>query len=335
VTGQRATTSCIDLAQPAAWHAALDGIDHGIAHTWEWCSALQLSHRSPPFLYVCETSDGRVVCPLAERSFRGVPDVVTPYGFGGFAGPGLTPAFVPHWEQFVLDREYVCGYVGLHPLLVRGDGPFADTEREATLYALDLDLSDERLFDRLSNNRKRQLRSGGPDQVRIDDAEATQFFIDELPGLMRRRQARIASSLDSTMLSKLAAHSGTVLVSAHVGGAVAAVAAIGVEGRVGEYVFGVSTQRNGFMTHVIWASIALLRERGAHWLLLGGGAHEDDGIAQFKERFGPEHLEYRCLKQVYRPTTYEELCRATGVIPMSPGFFPAYHRRSGNDQEGQ
>lgn len=62
-------------------------------------------------------------------------------------------------------------------------------------------------------------------------------------------------------------------------------------------------------------------------LNLGGGILENDGVAQFKQRFGAKKLALKCLKQVYEPEIYETLCWQVNMDPNDlSGYFPAYRR---------
>jgi hypothetical protein len=64
-------------------------------------------------------------------------------------------------------------------------------------------------------------------------------------------------------------------------------------------------------------------------LNLGGGIRPGDGVAQFKQRFGPKTLPLRSIKQVYQPETFSRLC---GEVKADPNgrhdYFPPYRRAS-------
>ena len=62
----------IPLDSPAMWKQALDGIKHSFGHTWENCYAMQLTTGFKTYLYCFESEHGRVVCPIAERDYRGL-----------------------------------------------------------------------------------------------------------------------------------------------------------------------------------------------------------------------------------------------------------------------
>ena len=76
---------CISLNSKKEWDEALKGINHSFAFTFENCHAMSLTTGFNTFLYCYEKEDVKIVCPLSERSYNGYTDIVTPYGFSGFA----------------------------------------------------------------------------------------------------------------------------------------------------------------------------------------------------------------------------------------------------------
>ena len=90
----------IPLEEKLRWEAALEGVPHAFAHTWENCHAMALSSALPTFLYHYKAGDLRVVCPLAERSYGGERDVLTPYGIAGMTSTGSAPGFAKAWRAF-------------------------------------------------------------------------------------------------------------------------------------------------------------------------------------------------------------------------------------------
>ena len=62
--------------------------------------AIQLTSGLPTHLYSYERGRVRVVCPIAERGLGDQVDIVTPYGFGGFALNGDWGQFPEDWGEF-------------------------------------------------------------------------------------------------------------------------------------------------------------------------------------------------------------------------------------------
>jgi hypothetical protein len=180
----------IPLDDGKRWAAALAGLPHGHAHTHGFCRAVALTSRAPTYLYRYEHGGSRVVCPLSERGAVGELDVVTPYGFGGFAMSGDCRDFAPAWRDFARERGWVCGYIALNPLF--GDAarfPAGEMRVENQLYVLDLQQPRDRLWAGLSQNRRRQLRDRGPGRLELDRAALARFLVDNFADFFARRGA--------------------------------------------------------------------------------------------------------------------------------------------------
>jgi hypothetical protein len=95
---------------------------------------------------------------------------------------------------------------------------------------------------------------------------------------------------------------------------------------VGDYLFGVALpEGRRHAARLLWCGIERLRSLGVPALNLGGGSRPGDGIAEFKRRFGAREVPLVALREVYRPDTFQALCRAAGAEPGGGGYFPPYH----------
>jgi hypothetical protein len=310
----------IPLGEPERWAAALAGLPHGHAHTWGFCRAVQLTSGHPTYLYAYEHDGERVVCPLAEREFGGTIDVVSPYGFGGFAANGSLPA---DWEAFARSRNWVCGYVALNPLFCEADG-VEDVQVHNRLYVMDL-RGDVR--GRLSENRRRQLRNwpAVAGTLEHDRERLTDFLLANYADFFARRGAGAATDLSPGTMAAIAALDDVIVVGAGNGETIESVAVFGHTPHAGDYLFNVSIpggERHA--VYLIWSAVERLRELGVPSLNLGGGIREGDDLAEFKRRFGAAELPLASLRQVYLPDVYEDLCREAGVTSDRSGWFPPY-----------
>jgi hypothetical protein len=319
----------IPLESRERWDEAVGGVPHAIAHTWGYGHAMQLSSALPTYLYHFDPGAGRVVCPLAERRFQGYPDIVTPYGFGGFAGVGACPDFPERWLEFVTGQGYVCGYLQLSPLPDIAsyiDGPSAHAA--TSVFMLDLIQPADQLFANLHANRKRQLRGPLPSGVTLvwDEARLRAFFLDQYPTFVRRIEAAPVYRFRPATLSFLCSLDSVFLVGAETDGRLEAVVVFGYTAHMADYLFGVTLpEGRRHAARLIWAGIERLRALGVPRLNLGGGARPNDGIADFKRRFGATEVPLLSLRQVYQPELFERLCRSAGADPYGAGYFPGYH----------
>jgi hypothetical protein len=303
-------------------------VPHGHAHTWGLCRAIQLTSGLPIYLYRYEHGTARVVCPLAERDFGGHIDVATPYGFGGFAMSGDCEGFPEDWAAFARSRGWVCGYVALNPVFCDAHG-FALDEVHVhnRLYVMDLRGSERDLIERLSRNRRRQLRNWSSvatsleqDRVRLKDcllATYADFFA--------RRGAGTATDFTPETMAAIASLDDVFMVGAGQGDQLESVAVFGHTPYCGDALFNVSVpggERHA--VHLVWAAVERLRAVGVEHLNLGGGVREGDDVAEFKRRFGAAELPLVSLRQVFDAAAYERLCREAGVSADRSGWFPPY-----------
>ena len=310
----------IPLGEPERWAAALAGLPHGHAHTWGFCRAVQLTSGLPTYLYAHEHDGERVVCPLAEREFDGTIDVVSPYGFGGFA---TSDSFPSDWDSFARSRDWVCGYVALNPLFCESDG-FPDVHVHNHLYVMDL-RGDVR--GRLSENRRRQLRDWPSVAATLehDRERLTDFLLANYADFFARRGAGAATDLSPDTMAAIAALDDVIMVGAGTGATLESVAVFGHTPYVADYLFNVSVSGGErHAVYLIWSAVECLRELGVPSLNLGGGIREGDDLAEFKRRFGATELPLASLRQVYLPDVYERLCRGAGVTSDRSGWFPPY-----------
>jgi hypothetical protein len=314
------------LEDRVAWEAALSGVPHVFAHTWDNCHAMSASNGYRTFLFCVDSSDARVVCPLAERPIDSDVDVVTPYGLSGVVGSGDCPTFRDRWWEFAMSRAYVCAYLLLSPVLPNGTN-FPEAAHHKVVFVMDLEPGEDELFSRLSSNRRRQIRRADDGSLVTDPARLADFFVAIYPEFMARRHAAGVFRLTERSLRALCDSPRTLLLGAQEGGRLRAVSLFGFTDYAADFLFNASLPgQESWSTALIWAAIRELKGLGVPTLNLGGGVSEGDSLAEFKRRFGAKQVPLRHVKQVYRPTRYRELCRRVGADPTAPGYFPAYRR---------
>ena len=328
-----ANQELIPLAEPARWRAALQNVPHAFGHTWENCYAMQLTTGYPTYLYVWQSGEAKVVCPLAERVFQGTTDVVTPYGFSGFVGTDPFPDFMDDWCHFAVQAGYVCGYIGLNPVLTNQvvlNSPEAYVSNR--LYVLDLQLSSYELYQNLAQNRKRQLKKfeNLKQLCSVDKHALKKFFISKYHAFFAQKEAASTYSFSAPTLSYLVDLETITLIGYAEEGGMKAVAVFAHTEYVGEYLFSVSMPGyESQSTPLLWYGALQLKEKHVPYLNLGGGSTPGDSIASFKQRFGALDLPLTSLKQVYMEAPYAALCEQQGADPaVEHGYFPPYRRAS-------
>ena len=320
---------CISLGSPTEWKDALKGIKHAFAHSWENSHAMRLTTGFNTYLYCFESNHVRIVCPIAEREFEGHVDIVTPYGFSGFVGNGNCSDFSRYWREFISKRGYVCGYIGLNPIF-ENKTYFGGNELYSynSIYALDLGLSHNELFSKLSENRKRQLKewkkiSGN---LVVEKYALIEFFLEHYVEFFREKKAATAYAFSAATLESLFALANVVMVGAGSAERVEAATVFTYTPYVADFLFNIALpQGRHHSAALIWYGVNYFKSIGIPILNLGGGVRANDSLAEFKQRFGGKKFTLSCLKQIYDAAMYAALCAEMGADPADrTGYFPAY-----------
>lgn len=319
----------IPLESPEDWKEAMAGIKHTFGHTWENCYAMHLTTGLRTYLYSFEKDNVRIVSPIAERDFNGHVDVVKPFGFSGFVGNGKCPEFPAYWRNFVQERGYICGYLGLNPIFDCGNYFKSSCILQyETVYLLDLRPSLDELFAGMNTNRKRQLKRWDDlvSNLTFDKTAVASFFQSHYYDFLRDRHADPFYYFSSETLSFLFNLDNVLLVGIRNGEKMVAASVFTHTPYAGEYLFGISLpEGRKYSAALVWYGIQHLKSLGIPVVNLGGG---DAGTADFKIRFGARGRPLKCIKEVYDEETYEILCRAVNADPDDlRGYFPAYRKK--------
>jgi len=320
--------NCIPLESPKEWRDALNGIKHTFGHTWENCYAMHLTTGLNTYLYYFEKDNVRIVCPISERKHGQYVDIVKPFGFSGFVGNGNCSEFSRYWKEFVMERKYVCGYLGINPIY--GDSIYYDKDgiyQYDTIYVLDLTQTIEDLYANLPKNRKWMLKKWADISSRfvLEKSVLKDFFLETYIDFMRKKDASAFYFLSKETLAFLLDLDNIILVGAQISGQIVAVSVFNYTPDMGEYMFSISLpEGRNQSTALVWYGVNHLKSLLIPAINLGGGG---GGTADFKRRFGSKELPLRCSKQIYRPEIYETLCRQINADPIDKtGFFPAYRK---------
>lgn len=324
----------ISLAQEARWRSALLGIPHGFAHTWDNCRAFSASHGSSVFLYSYTDATSRVVCPIMERRFGSRSDIATPFGFSGFVGVGAAADFGSSWFDFAREKKWVCGYIGLHPLFSRPElfQPVELNVQNETFW-LNLQQEEAILYSNLSRCRKRQMKSW---DKRVESWLCTDmdrlkpFIVENQAAFFENIGASQAYRFEDETWKLLLEAPNALIIGATVAGEVVAATIFCYSSYAADALFNISIpEGRDVATSLMWEGVRRLRDLGVPALNMGGGVRPGDTVAQSKLRFGATVRPLSCLKQIYDPPAFVELCQSVGVHPEDlSGYFPPYRRQS-------
>jgi hypothetical protein len=288
---------------------------------------MHLSSGLETFLYHFASDGARVVCAFAERKYQGTTDICTPPGFSGFVGNGCNPESLECWNRLMVEREYVCGYVALHPTL--SDPSWFDRELHlsATAYSLDLTLSQAEVYRKMSEGQRRVLGRADVEDVQVwtGTSEVKQFFARSFQEAHRRRNAGELYRLSNATLELFTTMDNILFIGAG-RGEVESVTAIGFTPYSADALYNVSfAPDTSFSTVLLWGAIREFQARGVPVLNLGVGLSTNDGLSRYKRSLGATERPLYCLKQVYDRAAFAKLCEQSGVNDAdSTGYFPPH-----------
>lgn len=313
------------------WDDVIKDIGHSFAHTRESCYAMSLTTGFNTFLYKFESDNVKIVCPISERDIKGYIDIVTPYGFSGFTGNAIHPEFINYWNEFVKEKNYVCGYLSMNPLFVKKEY-YADRDNfsNTNLYFIDLNLSLTELFENLDTNRKRIIKNFRKTESCFiyDKEKLTEFFISNYYNFLDSIDASSASYFKKGTLEYICSLENVFMTGAVEENKIVAVYIFAHTKYSADCLFNVPLpEGRKYAPTLLWAGLKYYRNKKIPVLNLGGGLKEDDNVALSKERFGAYKLPFNNLKQVYNKDLYKSLCINAGQDPDDlNGYFPAYRK---------
>ena len=318
----------IDLTERDRWNTALEGISHDFCHSWDYCHSLACTTGLTTRLIRFASESVQLVCPVLEREHNGNIDVATPPGFSGICGSGPFHAIREILQQFARSRGYVCGYFSIHPLLEQMS--FSSSERIQVynqVYVLDLRKSENELVLGMDRNRRRELRNFHQQTSCLvtERSKLAEFIVSEYPRFVDACGMSSSYYRSAETLRRLCEARGALLLGTGSAQTVESAYLIGHTRSTGTcLIYVASPAARQHAAGLLWACVRQLRQIGVPWLNLGGGVAGNDSIAESKRRFGALHRPLRCIKEIFSPQVYEELCARAAVRPDAGTSFPPY-----------
>jgi hypothetical protein len=322
-------TTNIELAgvdERARWER-LHSPDGLPSQSWAHCWALSASGIAPK-LAVVTRDDTRLLVPFFERAFGETHDMATVFGLSGLSvsGDGDVAPLFACWRDYAREQGWVAGYLQVSPLCGRLFGlPAGDVivDNGNPMYIVDLDTADPPRHASIRGNIRGAVSKG---VALIHDRNIlVEALLRLWPASPWRRNATATYDFSQESLRRWALDPSTSILGAGREGQVEAVTLCLVAGRHAEYLFNVSTEPGrAWSAFLLREMMGSLCGQGIRWLNLGGGVRAEDGLAQFKQRFGATRRDVHSIRQVYDPATYRALCEAAGVEGSPGGRFPPY-----------
>ena len=330
----------IPLAEADRWRAALAGIDHGFTHLPEYSAAAAQVSGHAAGLWVWEGEAGRAVCALLRRpSPGGGFDVVTPFGFSGFAcaaqaGDGIPPGLEASWTRFWKDAGAVCAYVQFSPwrdaaAWQAGLPGFEGMLRESReCFLWDLQPDPDRLALGMAPKHRQLLHKWQRESAGLcwDPTRLRPAFDRLYAQFVERRGIAPAYRFGPAAMDALSGAPGVLWVGAlDNGGQVEAVTVfLHHAGRADSFLNAATPEGRWHSRGLYWQGALALRNLGVRSLNLGGGVADEDELARFKQRLGATPRRTVALHQVFDGSAYARACATAGLAQPATQRFPPW-----------
>ncbi len=292
------------------------------------------SSKLDTFLFEGESPEGRVLCPVSIREKQaGYPEVVSPYGFGGFAsGQRENPldALPACWAACCAEHGFVTAYLMQHPMYSLSEAQWGDElHGHHPLCVMDLGQSEEALWTGMGKTHRyeiRKLQQGGGQEMVRDASRLEPDLLRLYPQTVRRVGASTTYSFTEETLRLLAGSEGSLLLGVQDTAGLQAVAVFLYTPTAADYFLNAATPDGRKYTRLlVWSAMLELKRRGVAYLNLGGGVRPGDPLEQFKRRFGGRMVRGQVVQQVLDQGRYDTLRRQfCGDAGEEASFFPPY-----------
>lgn len=299
-----------------------------------------------------ENEYGRITCGFIKRSLEefGAPgfyDIITPYGYGGEViwecaenkKVKLVQCYKEAFRKYCMDNKIICYFARFNPILGNAkDFVTCFDSMNMIRNVVAIDLKKDLLAEEFKKKVKQKLRAAQRDQVEIQlDKEGTTLknFMDMYCNTMNKKAASDFYYFPEAYFRAFYQYlpDCVEIYNAMVGGRIVSGMFMLVYGSTAYYHLSAS-RKDHKLRYEQFALISecafRLKERGYHWLVLGGGLSGslEDSLFLFKQQFsvGPYKKFYVGTK-IFDYPKYEELCQINGRPGMElldPDFFPKY-----------
>jgi hypothetical protein len=311
----------VSLDDRHSWHTIQSRSGLG-SHSWEFNQALSCSGIVPKLALV-ETEDNSLIFPFYERSWSNHVDICTTLSVSGAVmRPVARSDLLSAWAEFGAANGWVAGYLQFEPETSMCG--IADAAPGNQIFLLDISRTD--LLAGASSEIRRKIRRAKKLGVNlVEDRRALAKALQRLYPVTMARSGALAHYLFSSRTLELwTLDPGSLVIGAASGSEIEALSIFPYLGERAEYyITASSTEGRGLTAWLLWQGILRLQELGVRTLNLGGGVRPQDGLYQFKEKFGGRMAPLHAVRQIYQPGTYQRLCREANV-PVGTTWFPAY-----------
>ena len=282
---------------------------------------------------------------LSERQKEvGIADLVSPYGFGGFAGnqdflrsKKIRDAFI----DFGKSDGYATAYILQNPMLELPKLYWEDyLDSSHLVYKIDLTMNIASLWNAMSKTHRYEIK-------RFEHEKSARLIFDRsmlAPAVknlyqetLRRVDAADVYNFPDETLDILMDSSKALLIGVEDEQGIQAVSIFLHTEFTAEYFLNATTlQGRKYSRKILWQAIETLKNLEVASLNLGGGVKPGDSLDDFKRRFGGKALNGQALKIIFNQNAYDVLCEKYNTENhRAAGYFPPYWRKDARNAKTQ
>lgn len=342
----------------AEWYRYLQELPKAdIYFTPDYCKIYEENGEGQAQLFVYTEGNKFVYYPYIMRKVNGesiiqmnntdidLYDITTPYGYGGPLSnvihqeerQELYRNFSEHFHEHCINNRIITEFVRFHPLL-RNHNDYqqvAPTFVRNTVY-IDLRLSNEEVWRNYSQGNRNRIRRAHKEGLVIShqDPHHLENFLELYYSTMEKKQANDYYYFNERFMANTLAYlQGNIeLIEVKHGDKVIASCMFMVHGRYAHYHLMGSDRQNLNLCPVnllIDYAASWAREKGCHYLHLGGGYLGEDNLYRFKRGFNTkDQLDFYIGRRIHCLDSYENIMRCLGSNhpEQSNEYFPAYRQ---------
>jgi hypothetical protein len=319
----------ISLDEKDRWDAEYN--EGGLpSQSWNYAWGLSASGFKPQ-LAVVKSKEARMLLPFFERSYMGTTDVATVPGLSGALIVPSASAPLAVWAEFAASRGWVAGYIQLAAGLALDSTPRGShLASHNSMFVFDLQEWD--IYQSVSRKFRKQHIYEGRRRSAIlveDRARLAERLRSLYPEYLRR--IGVTQGFADESIQRWIADPCAYALGAQVGETIEAIHLGRINRPYAEWHIAATSEHGRSLgAWIVWNAMDRLKKMEVRYFNIGGGIRANDGLHDYKSRFGAIEMSLVSVRQIYDPRRYDELCAQSGIRAGS-GWFPAYRGPGGSE----
>lgn len=273
-------------------------------------------------LFLFLSFDELICFPFFIRQFDQYLDFCTPYGLDGVKNKKkFNPEFIKQWAQ---KQGFIAGYLqfsGFDDCEINRNSDYLEDGN--TIFIIKLGMGYEKISSQYSKNILLKLEESRKFNFKLVSNPATlkEAFTDLYQETIKRVGASHTYQFSKDFLDSIISLESSISLGIEVDNKIIAISLFQYDETTVNYFINASTDEGRiYSTLLIDHAIKEACNLSANQFCLGGGVKDNDGLFQFKKRFGGMQKKIKSCKLICNDKKYQSLSEGkTGK------FFPAYY----------